>query len=248
MRNNRVCETCGTPFYSKVSHEKEKCCSKDCRMRRLHTLGKMIYWKCVEEECRINLESWLKEKYIGEKWTVKQIAQYFLCARTTINRWLKMYGMTPRSISADNKRRYEKMTVDQKREQVKSANISMREKFKDDDWKSEQCRKVLSAQNFNESMPERMFKDALYEAGIVGWIPQYQDHWWSVDVAFPDKKIAIEIDGQFWHTYPKVVEKDARKNKWFESRGWRVIHFNADTIDADIVSYIDKVQELLETA
>lgn len=44
---------------------------------------------------------------------------------------------------------------------------------------------------------------------------------WLVDVALPERKIAFEYDGIYWHTKEKDEKKDTDLNK----QGWQVIRF-----------------------
>lgn len=46
---------------------------------------------------------------------------------------------------------------------------------------------------------------------------------WSVDLALPLHNIAIELDGEYWHGLPAMVEKDRRKDEWMNAHGWHVI-------------------------
>ncbi len=240
-----ICPVCSKVFNKKPT-SKSIVCSQECKQVRLHKLGKWVYWKCIEEEHGINLESWLKEKYLNEQWTILKVANYFNCARTTVTDWLKMYGMRPRSIQEDNARRYSLMTNDQKKAQVLAANNGIRKLFKDEDWKTEQIARVRNAQDFTESMPERMFRDALTEYGFSGWVHQYKFRWWSIDFAFPKLKIAIEIDGSYWHSSEAQKNKDARKDKFLTERGWKVIHFLADNMTEDVFGFIDEIKALIE--
>ncbi|MFX0108638.1 MAG: very short patch repair endonuclease, partial [Candidatus Hodarchaeota archaeon] len=65
----------------------------------------------------------------------------------------------------------------------------------------------------------------------------------KIDIAFPSKKLAIFVDGCFWHGCPihshlpkshedywhpklkKNIERDCAKNTRLEAQGWRVLRF-----------------------
>ena len=49
---------------------------------------------------------------------------------------------------------------------------------------------------------------------------------WSVDMALPLHSIAVELDGEYWHGLPAMVEKDRRKDEWMNAHGWRVIRIS----------------------
>lgn len=46
---------------------------------------------------------------------------------------------------------------------------------------------------------------------------------WSIDMAIPAARVAVEIDGTYWHSLPNMVEKDKRKDAALALKGWRVV-------------------------
>jgi very-short-patch-repair endonuclease len=53
---------------------------------------------------------------------------------------------------------------------------------------------------------------------------QYKFENFVLDIAFPALKLAVEVDGDYWHSLPNIQEKDARKDAALEAAGWRVLH------------------------
>jgi len=45
-----------------------------------------------------------------------------------------------------------------------------------------------------------------------------------IDIAIPDKKLAIEYDGKYWHT---DADKDRRRQRLIENEGWNFLRFNS---------------------
>lgn len=93
-----------------------------------------------------------------------------------------------------------------------------------------------------DTTPELRLRALLREAGYPG----YRLHWKSApgrpDVAYPGRKVAIFVNGCFWHQCPRCqpvqpkthsefwskkfelnVERDARKRHELEQAGWTVI-------------------------
>ena len=76
------------------------------------------------------------------------------------------------------------------------------------------------------SWMELTFKQYLNDNNIVGW--KSEIHFWNdllkknyfPDFIFEDQKLIIELDGT---QHRKTVEKDAIRDQWFASRGYRVI-------------------------
>jgi very-short-patch-repair endonuclease len=62
--------------------------------------------------------------------------------------------------------------------------------------------------------------------------PEFRIGRWSIDLAAPLRMLAIELDGEYWHSLPRMVERDTRKDADLTSRGWtvkRIAIVKADT-------------------
>ena len=52
---------------------------------------------------------------------------------------------------------------------------------------------------------------------------QHQIGKWVVDFCFVAEKIAVEYDGEYWHSLPKSIARDARKDKSLIKAGYSVV-------------------------
>lgn len=101
--------------------------------------------------------------------------------------------------------------------------------------------KVMSSNRGKDTKPEMLLRKALRDNGLVGYRVQ-----WKVpgrpDIAYPGRKIAIFVNGCFWHRCPfcdlpipknnvefwkdkfdQNVKRDAEKKMYLEKDGWAVI-------------------------
>jgi DNA mismatch endonuclease Vsr len=101
--------------------------------------------------------------------------------------------------------------------------------------------KVMSANKRKDTKPELILRKILRESGCSGYRLQ-----WNVpgrpDVAYPGKRIAIFVNGCYWHRCPscnlplpknnttfwndkfkKNIERDAKKICTLKNEGWTVI-------------------------
>lgn len=62
-----------------------------------------------------------------------------------------------------------------------------------------------------------------------------------IDFAFPDLKIAIECDGERWHSSKKSKRKLLFRDYMLRREGWKVFHFSGKDIMNDICKCVDKV-------
>lgn len=112
--------------------------------------------------------------------------------------------------------------------------------------------------------PEILFRKALWQAEIRG----YRLHWKKApgkpDIAFPGKKIAIFLNGCFWHRCPKCnlalpknnrefwkkkfgrnVERDREKVEALKSENWQVLVIWECELKEDIEMQVNRVKQVL---
>ena len=98
----------------------------------------------------------------------------------------------------------------------------------------------MSAIQSKNTKPELRLRKALW-AKVLRFRVQYGKE--KIDIAFPSKKIAVFVDGCFWHGCPihshlpksneeywvpklkKNIERDKAKNERLEAEGWKVLRF-----------------------
>ena len=129
---------------------------------------------------------------------------------------------------------------------------------------SESTSKVMSANKAKNTKPEILLRKALWEKGIRGYRLNWKKAPGRPDIAFPGKKIAIFINGCYWHRCPKCdlplpksnvqfwkdkfgknVARDKKKNKELLDLGWHVLVFWECDIKTDIFDCSKTVKEIL---
>ncbi len=99
---------------------------------------------------------------------------------------------------------------------------------------SEATRHVMQANRSKNTGPELRVRSALREAGLTG----YRLHWKKApgkpDVCFPGRRVAIQINGCFWHrcpfcapsrpkTHPEFWEEKFARNRARDERNVRLL-------------------------
>ena len=93
-----------------------------------------------------------------------------------------------------------------------------------------------------DTKPELAVRKLLREAGYPGYRLQWKKVPGRPDIAYPGRKIAIFVNGCFWHRCPKCnpsvpktnrefwvekfrrnVQRDQRKTEKLQSDGWKVL-------------------------
>ena len=95
----------------------------------------------------------------------------------------------------------------------------------------------------------RLFEKLINENGYYP-IAQYSEGMagFMIDFAFPEIKLAIEIDGEYWHNLEKTKIKDRRRNYFLGvKKGWEVIHIPAKDFTQHSEHYVWEVIQAIET-
>jgi very-short-patch-repair endonuclease len=79
-------------------------------------------------------------------------------------------------------------------------------------------------------------------------VHQYPMPPYTIDVALPDAMIAIECDGDYWHSSERQKTKDKARDTFLTRRGWQVIRLKEYEIKANLDGCIDRVIALLTPA
>lgn len=96
----------------------------------------------------------------------------------------------------------------------------------------------------NKSMPQKMIEGALKQENIEGWISEFRNGLYSYDIAFPDLKIDIEIDGET-HQQEKVIQIDKRRDEWTISQGWKILRIPTKIIYNNINDAINEIKQFI---
>ena len=98
------------------------------------------------------------------------------------------------------------------------------------------------------------YKKSMEEKRLNGFISEYAYGPYSIDEADPLAKIAIEVDGCYWHGCqlcrfpgdPRIKATDKRKNGYLKNRGWVIFRFKEHEIKKDPYVGIEMVRSIQE--
>ena len=89
----------------------------------------------------------------------------------------------------------------------------------------------------------RFFAYAMHR--IPGLRPQVVVGPYRVDLAIPEKRVAIELDGHQFHSTPQQRTRDAKRERFLQREGWQVIRFTGTEIHKDVLGCIDEAIETI---
>ena len=96
-----------------------------------------------------------------------------------------------------------------------------------------------------ESYPEKLFREMLEKENILGWTQEYPILRYSLDFAFVDLKLDIEIDGGT-HNSESVIKKDFERDRRLRELGWTILRIKAIDIKTNIDKEFKKMREALD--
>jgi very-short-patch-repair endonuclease len=99
-----------------------------------------------------------------------------------------------------------------------------------------------------DSAAERLLVKILRDGGVTGWVLGYPFGRWTIDLAFPEKKLAIEVDGWAWHVDAERFKNDRRKQNALVRAGWDQLRFNWHDLDGHPAVALAEVRDTLATA
>jgi len=96
------------------------------------------------------------------------------------------------------------------------------------------------------------YKEEMVKSGIVGFTSEYQFHYYAIDEADPLARIAVEIDGCYWHGceecgfegVPYIRNTDKRKETYLRNRGWLVLRVKEHDLLKNPQHMISMIKEL----
>jgi len=117
----------------------------------------------------------------------------------------------------------------------------------------------------NKTSPEVILQKFLRKYGLKFKI-NYRNLPGNPDIVLVNKKIAIFIDGEFWHGYlwaekkkklkanrsywiPKIernIRRDKETNKKLKKQGWKVLRFWQQQITKDLEKCINKIKKAMK--
>lgn len=113
-----------------------------------------------------------------------------------------------------------------------------------------------------DTRPERELRKALWRRGVRGWRCHWRGPDGRIDVAFTRWKLAVFVDGSFWHGHPskwqpgrwsgywdekikRNIARDARQSAALEHGGWQVLRFWDFEVETDADAVAETVAQRL---
>lgn len=119
---------------------------------------------------------------------------------------------------------------------------------------SEKCIEFWSSRKTHVSKCQQKLFEALSELNPT---LEYVEKYFSIDIAILSHKIAIEVDGDFWHVNQQAgfqcvydsqkrnLANDARKNAFLKNNGWTVVRFWESKINENLIDVVSSIKDIV---
>jgi DNA mismatch endonuclease (patch repair protein) len=74
----------------------------------------------------------------------------------------------------------------------------------------------MAAIRSSNTKPERLLRQALWRVGARGWRCNFRGPGGRIDIAFTRWKVAVLVDGSFWHGHPSKWRPGRWQGYWDE--------------------------------
>lgn len=125
--------------------------------------------------------------------------------------------------------------------------------------------RMMAAVRARDTAPELALRRLLYAQGLRGYRVHRRDIPGRPDVAWIGRRVAVFVDGAFWHGHPSAftlgksgkfwddkisanMARDRRNDERLRQAGWKVVRLWDFEIERDQVGCMEKVQAALAAA
>lgn len=123
----------------------------------------------------------------------------------------------------------------------------------------------MAAIRSRDTKPELALRRGLYRLGVRGWRCHHAGLPGRPDIAFTRWRVAIFVDGAFWHGHPehftpgksgdywdlkiaRTIERDKIANSTLSKQGWQVLRLWDFEITDDLTACLSRVTAALLSA
>ena len=107
---------------------------------------------------------------------------------------------------------------------------------------------LVAAADRADSAAERLLVRIIRTAGMTGWVLGHPFGPWTIDLAFPAKKVAVEVDGWAWHVDAERFRADRRKQNALVRAGWDPLRFTWHDLDRRSDAVVEESDATLRAA
>ncbi len=252
-RTNRECLFCGKPFVTTNWLDKIYCshkCADESKKRRVvktcRVCGKKYevqeYANKTSKYCSIKcrnkgISKTLKGKFKGEKSSLYREKAVKVCKYC--GKEFKVHQYRKNTANHCSIRCSKLDTSEKTRKQIAE---SIRKLQKEN---PKIHPNYILAQKGHVTAIEKLIKEELTRRKLKFEIQHRVLSYW-IDFAFPNIKLAVECDGERWHSTEEQILRDKKRDERLKNVGWTVLRFKDKEIITNTKKVIDKIERVVK--
>lgn len=227
-RISLICLYCGNKFKIPPHLKNRKYCSKNCSYKgKIGNIRKRVKIKCVECGDAFSVMPCRKRKFCNKKCGYKNLSKARMGSGNPC--FGKKYSLESRKrMSRDRKGR--KMREETKKKIGKKNKISIKELWKNGDYKEKQLIAQRNGMEKRPTKPEKIMINLIKENNLpfnyVGdgsfWVRK-NEGCFNPDFINIKEKLIIEVFGDYWHNREDSKKRDKQRLKTYKRRGFKTI-------------------------
>jgi len=189
--------------------------------------------------------STMKGKTFEEMYGINRAKEMKEKLKIDMSKWHNEIGRskeTCKKISDVKKSKHFHFSEDTKNVMSTKANIR---------WMNPSERDNVRQQRMKQTFPlkhtsiELKMANELSDRGYAFYMNHTVGNRCQPDIAFPELKVCVECDGDYWHNLAINKERDARNNQIMKQNGWLVLRYWEHEINANVDGCVDEIEDML---
>lgn len=268
-----ICSICGKERYipkNLIEKGKGKYCSKKCG-----DIGKAkdrvkISWDKIKDKFGVSVEVLLTKLFFQEHLNISEVAQKVGTDRNTIYRWCELLKIEIPEYDHNKtmQKFFSQMTEEERKHFTEASHQAIKDKWKNPQFRARRIEESRERLLKNNHLLQHRKEPTSIEAAIyngldelgVSYCKQYiVGNKFACDVAFPELRIIIEIQGDYWHGNPKKFKtlneqqkrqqkQDRSKKAYLEACGFKVLYIWESDIKNNLTGCLNKIIEVIKKA
>jgi very-short-patch-repair endonuclease len=147
--------------------------------------------------------------------------------RTVVRRWLNEADIPIRPMREVRQAQMDVMPYEERLRTTAASRAGIKGKPRSDEWHIKRALGVQRAARMSKY--ERVVFEVVRRLLNYDPVPQFAIYKFNVDIALPEHKFAIEVDGGLWHTRhsPRKEAQDQTKYDYLTPLGWKIMRISA---------------------
>lgn len=202
-----------------------------------------VVWRNLELQYKKSIKEIFTDLYLRENKSYREIAKFLSINERSVKKALLEFNIPIRYGSDAVKSQWIGNT--KRRKNIGKLFSEWQKENPEEAGKNRIKARIASLNNKGMTNIEKAMANAFADFGLNYEFEYPVGNKFHCDFAFPDKKVIVECDGEYWHSSPHRKRLDYSKDKYLQKCGYTVIRLKEKDILQNAASCAEKVLALL---